>query len=193
MKTMVDFYDPRTMLLNLACAEMMVHYMIPHAGTSGSGNGWGADLLASNALWINHLTACLGVVGMAPFVGGVLGSKVFSPTEVVYSAEIIEQALAFARGFPMDEGATAMDDIREAGPGGNFLSNERTYRMFRTAYHMSRIFPRWSLEKWQEAGQPKAERFLREKAVQLIEEHRPPEDSEEILASGEALIQRLTV
>jgi trimethylamine--corrinoid protein Co-methyltransferase len=32
MKTMVDFFDPQTMLLNLACAEMMAYYHIPHAG-----------------------------------------------------------------------------------------------------------------------------------------------------------------
>ena len=29
---MVDFFDPQTMLLNLACAEMMAYYHIPHAG-----------------------------------------------------------------------------------------------------------------------------------------------------------------
>jgi trimethylamine--corrinoid protein Co-methyltransferase len=191
MKTMVDFYDPQTMLLNLACAEMMAHYQIPHAGTSGSGNGWGADLLASDALWINHLTACLGVVGLAPFVGGALGSKVFSPTAVVYSAEIIEQALTFAKGFPLDEDAAAMDDILEAGPGGHFLMSERTYRLFRTAYHMSDIFPRWSLEKWQEEGEPKAEGFLKDKTVRLIEEHKQPEDLEELLARGERFIKGL--
>jgi trimethylamine--corrinoid protein Co-methyltransferase len=188
MKTMVDFYDPQTMLLNLACAEMMAHYKIPHAGTSGSGNGWGGDLLAAGALWTNHLTACLGVVGLAPFVGGALASKVFSPTAVVYSNEIIEQALVFAKGFPMDEEASAMDDILEAGPGGHFLMSERTYRMFRTAYHMSSIFPRWGLEKWQEEGQPKAESYLRDRTVQLIEEHQPPEDGEELLARGEEYI-----
>ncbi len=83
MKTMVDFFDPQTMLLNLACAEMMTHYQIPHAGTSGSANGWGADLIASEALCINQLTSCMGKVGLAPFVGGTLGSKVFSPEVVV--------------------------------------------------------------------------------------------------------------
>jgi len=191
MKTMVDFYDPQTMLLNLACAEMMAHYKIPHAGTSGSGNGWGADLLASGALWINHLTACLGVVGLAPFVGGVLGSKVFSPTEAVYSSEIIEQALDFAKGFPLDEDAFAMDDILEAGPGGHFLMSERTYRMFRSAYHTSSIFPRWSLEKWQEDDRPKAEQFLRDKAARLIEEHQPPEDHDELLGRGDEFIRRM--
>jgi len=99
MKTMVDFFDPQTMLLNLACAEMMAYYHIPHAGISGSANGWGADLIASEALMMNHLTSCLGKVGMAPFVGGSFGSKVFSPTMVVNANEVIEKSRHFTNGF----------------------------------------------------------------------------------------------
>jgi trimethylamine--corrinoid protein Co-methyltransferase len=191
MKTMVDFYDPQTMLLNLACAEMMAHYCIPHAGTSGSGNGWGGDVLASGALWTNHLTACMGMVGLAPFVGGALASKVFSPTAVVYSNEIIEQARSFARGFPLDDEAAAMDDILEAGPGGHFLMTDRTYRMFRTAYHMSSIFPRWGMEKWEDEGQPKSDQYLREATVTLLEESKPPDDAPEWISRGEQMLASL--
>ena len=70
MKNAGSFYSPQTLLLNLACAEMMVSYEIPHCGTSGSGNGWGADLLAGTTLCMNHFSSCLGTAGMVPFVGG---------------------------------------------------------------------------------------------------------------------------
>src|SRR3972149_4241961 len=46
MKTMVDFQDMQTYLINLGCAEMMAYYGIPHAGRSGSGGGWGPELFA---------------------------------------------------------------------------------------------------------------------------------------------------
>jgi trimethylamine--corrinoid protein Co-methyltransferase len=118
MKTMVDFYDPITMLLNLACAEMMAHYRLPHAGTSGSGLGWGPDLPASSSLWLNHLTSCMGKVGLAPFVGGNLGSKAFSPAMVVYADEVIEQARRFTGGFKLDDENIGLVEIEEAGPGG---------------------------------------------------------------------------
>jgi len=49
MKTMMDCFDSQTMLLNLACAEMMAYDHIPHSGTSGSANGWETDLIASEA------------------------------------------------------------------------------------------------------------------------------------------------
>jgi trimethylamine:corrinoid methyltransferase-like protein len=86
-----------------------------------------------------------------------------------------------------------MDDILEAGTGGHFLMTDRTYKMFRTAYHMSSIFPRWGLEKWQEEGQPKSEDYLRRRTVELIETHQPPEDGEELLGRGEEYIRKSLV
>jgi len=192
MKSMIDFYDPLTMLLNLACAEMMAHYHVPHAGTSGSGNGWSADLIASEALWINHLTSCLGKVGLVPFTGGVLGSKVFSPAMLVYSDEIIEQARFFAAGFGLEDEQVALDEIEAAGPGGNFLDSDLTLKNFRSAYHSSKIFPRLSLEKWQEKGNPRASQYLRDRTIQLIETQSPPEDHDQLLASGEAFIHQVS-
>jgi trimethylamine--corrinoid protein Co-methyltransferase len=156
MKTMVDFFDPQTMLLNLACAEMMANYHVPHAGTSGSTNGFGADLIASEALWINHLTSCLGKVGLAPFVGGSFGSKVFSPIMVVYANEVIEQSRQFAKGFVLDEETLALEEGKRFSESGNFISSHQTMRLFRDAYHTSNIFPRLSLEKWQELEHPEA-------------------------------------
>lgn len=190
MKTMVDFYDPRTMLLNLACAEMMAHYQLPHAGTSGSGNGWGGDLLASGALWMNHLTSCLGKVGLAPFVGGSLASKVFSPEMAVYAAEVIQQARDFSAGFSLDSDSLGLDEIAAAGPGGYFVDSERTYRLFRTAYHTSRIFPRWGLEKWSDEGRPKAEKYLREHTLHLLNTLQTPDDGEELLSKGVSYIEQ---
>ena len=40
-----------------------------------------------------------GKVGLAPFVGGALGSKAFSPTTAVYADELIAMARDFAAGF----------------------------------------------------------------------------------------------
>ncbi len=49
MKTLLNFYDPQSILVSLACAEMMQHYGIPHCGTSGSGTSEGSTLETVNA------------------------------------------------------------------------------------------------------------------------------------------------
>lgn len=189
MKLMIDFYDPKTILLNSACAEMMAFYKIPHAGTSGSGFGWGMDLPASGIMWMNHISACLGKTGLSPFVGGSLASKAFSPKSVVYSNDIILQVKSFVNGFPIDDDAFGLEEIMSVGPGGNFLSTRSTRQNYKNAYFESQIFPHLNLERWKEIGQPKAEKYLVERTRELIFKMNYPDDHDEIIRQGEEYLK----
>ena len=184
-----SLYASQSYLLNLACAEMMAHYRIPHAGTSGSGQGWGADLIASGHQWLNHLISCIGKIGLAPFVGDNLGSLVFSPTVVVYANDIIQQTRLFAQGFALDSENMGLDEIQQVGPGGNFLLSDLTMKQFRNAYYQSPIFEKLNMEKWQAKGNPTADRVLRKYTLKLLAESRPPKDHSDLLAKGEAFIR----
>lgn len=190
MKTMLNFYDPQSILLNVACAEMMAHYDVPHCGVTGSGTGWGADFISADTYWMNLLTYSLTHGGLAPFVGDTLGAKVFSPNTVVYVHEIIDQALRLAGGFQLDEATAVLEEIARTGPGGSFLAVPSTRRHYKTGYYTSPLFPHWSLEKWQAEGQPEAKALLRERTRQLIESASPPEDHAALMAQGEALIAK---
>ena len=191
MKGMGSFYDTHSYIINLACAEMMAHYGLPHCGTSGSGMGWGADLIAGGHQWINHLLSCMGKVGLAPFVGDNLDSKAFSPAIVVYADEIIAQARRLARGFVLDEDTLALDEIAAAGPGGSFLTSKLTLRRFRQAYYQSDIWPILTLEDWQARGRPRPEDMLRQRTRALLELASAPADHAELIAQGEAFIAAL--
>ena len=186
-----SFYSAAGYLLNLACAEMMAHYQVPHAGTSGSGMGWGMDLVSGGHQWVNHLLACIGKAGLSPFVGDTLGSMVFSPTTVVYANEVIVQARRFARGFVLDDTSVDLAEIKGVGPGGDFLISDSTLKLHREAYFKSAIFPALNLDAWQAAGRPRAEDKLRQYTCQLIDELAPPEDHDELIGRGEAFIQRV--
>jgi len=133
MKTLQDFFDPHSWLLNLACAEMMAHYGVPHSGTAGCGLGWGPDLAAAGQIWTNHLLSLMGKAGLAPAVGGVLGSKAFSPGLVVYANDVIGQAVRLSEGFPLSDEELDLDTVLEQGPGGSFLTSELTLGSFRQA------------------------------------------------------------
>ena len=190
MRTMQDFYDPNSYLINLACAEMMAHYRLPHAGSSGSGVGWGPDLVGGGAFWMSHLTNLLGKCGLAPFVGGNFGSKAFSPAITVYANEVIGQALNFAGGFALDDACLGLDDIRRVGPGGSFLETELTMSLYRKAYYDSKIFPHWSLERWEERGRPQMVDLLRQHTQELLSSSQPPQDYDELVERGEIFIDQ---
>lgn len=191
MKGMGNFYDPISYVLDLACAELMAHYGLPHSGTSGSGMGWGADLIAAGHQWLNHVTSCLGKVGLVPFVGDVLTSMAFSPTMVVYADEVIAQARLIAAGFNLDDDAVSVDEIAQIGPGGDFLTSGLTLKHFRQAYYESGIFPKLTLDEWQARERPRADDRLKRYTRRLLEDSRPPEDHYDLLARGESLIHNL--
>ena len=188
MKSMTDFYDPQTILINAACAEMMDYYHIPHAGTSGSGLGWGADLPSAGMQWLNHITNSLGKTGLVPFVGSSLGSKAFSPASVVHANDIILQARRFTAGFHLNEQTVNIDEMETIGSGGNYLMAKTTRANYRNAYYTSPIFPRLTLEKWQQKGNPTASDLLSKETTRLIQESSPPEDHNHIITQGEKFI-----
>ena len=189
MRGMGSFYDTHSYLINLACAEMMAHYRLPHCGTSGSGMGWGADLIAGGHQWMNHLSSVMGKVGLVPFVGDNFDSKAFSPTLVVYANEVIAQARRLAQGFSLDDEELALDEIAEIGPGENFLTSSLTLKHFRNAYYSSDIWPNLSLEAWQAKSRPQPAALLRTYTQTLLAKLQPPADHADLLARGEAFIE----
>ena len=179
MRSMAGLYTPQTLLLNVACAEMMAYYELPHSGTSGSGPGWGPDLSAAGTLWMNHLTSCLGKVGLAPFVGGNFDSLAFSPALVVYSDEVIRQARFFNQGFEINDASVALSEIDSIGPGGNFLISDLTVALCREINFSSSIWPNLTLDEWQTKGNPQADKVLRSAYRDLLDDLPIPEDHAE--------------
>jgi len=160
MTTMGSYYTPSSYLLNLACAEMMNYYEIPHCGTSGSSNAWRADLLASGDLWQNHLSSCIGKVGCAPFVGGNFDSMAFSPTTVVLSNHIIGVAKKFSKGFTINDETVNPGEINEVGHGGNYFTTEQTLASISELNTESAIWPPLTLDQWKMQGMPETEKIL---------------------------------
>ncbi|RPH62043.1 MAG: hypothetical protein EHM81_03030, partial [Chloroflexi bacterium] len=137
------------------------------------------------------LTFCLTRGGLAPFVGDTLTSKAINPATLVYIHEVIEQSRRFADGFQLDDCMAVLPEIDKAGPGGSFLGAPSTRKYYKNGYYTSPIFPHWSMEKWQAAGQPSAQKALVGYTVSLMENAPAPVDHDDLLAKGEEFISRL--
>ncbi|HUS86462.1 MAG TPA: trimethylamine methyltransferase family protein [Bacteroidales bacterium] len=190
MKIMGSYYSPSSYLLNLACAEMMDHYDIPHCGTSGSGRGWGPDLIASGHLWMNHLTSCLGKVGMAPFVGGNFDSLAFSPATAVLSDHIIGEARKFASGFSLADERIGLDEIKDTGHGGNYFLSRYTIESLHEPGGSDEVWPPLNLNKWNDSANPTAKSILIDRTMELYSEaSRLSGESEYLTGRGESFIK----
>lgn len=192
MNTMGSYYTPKSYLLNLACAEMMAFYGIPHCGTSGSNNGRDADLPASENLWINHLSSCLGKVGCAPFVGGNLESLAFSPSTVVLSDHIIGEARKFAGGFKLDEESVNLEEIKRIGHGGNYFTSEQTLAALEYIGSGKPFWESMGLKSWREQGMPSANKELVDRTMEVYGRARKTsEECRDLLQKGEDIIAKL--
>ena len=131
----------------------------------------------------------MGKSGLAPAVGGTLGSKAFSPTLAVYSDDVIGQAVRISEGFSLGDLELDLDSMIDQGPGGSFLTSKLTLDRFQTAYYESPLMPRMGLEEWEKRHRPRFEDLLREQTRQLLEDQNPPGDYDDLIARGEAFIQ----
>jgi trimethylamine--corrinoid protein Co-methyltransferase len=192
MVTMGSYYSSSSYLINLACAEMMNYYNIPHCGTSGSGTGYGPDLLASGDLWMNHLTSCIGKVGMAPFVGGNFDSTAFSPTTVVMSDHIIGKSRKFAKGFSIDNNTVNLEEMKTIGHGGNYLTSSQTLEALGSFNFANELWPSMSLETWQEQGNPTPKQILKDRTKTLYDQASvSSQEIDEITRKGEDYIESI--
>lgn len=189
MANMGSYYTPASYLMNLACAEMMDYYEIPHCGTSGSSNGRGADLISSGNLWLNHLISCMGKIGCAPFVGGNFDSMVFSPSTVVLSDQIIGEARKFAHGFVLSEQSICLDDIGHVGHGGNYFTSKETLESLKEVSAYESMWSIMNLDVWKELRMPTAENALIEYTRELYSKAiAESELNKEIIKQGEDYI-----
>jgi trimethylamine:corrinoid methyltransferase-like protein len=83
-----------------------------------------------------------------------------------------------------------LSEINKVGPGKSFLSQPSTLKNYKTGYYVSRVYPRYSMEKWQEAGQPPARQVLRERTQDLLSSLPVPEDYGELMGRGEEFIRQ---
>jgi trimethylamine--corrinoid protein Co-methyltransferase len=190
MANMGSYYTPASYLMNLACAEMMEFYEIPHCGTSGSSNGRGADLITSGNLWLNHLSSCMGKVGCAPFVGANFDSTVLSPSTVVLSDQIIGEARKFARGFVLTEQTICLSDIGHVGHGGNYFTSKQTLESLMELSSSESMWSILNLDSWQKLQMPTAENTLMEHTRELYSNAiKESELNTDIIKQGESYIE----
>ena len=95
-----------------------------------------------------------------------------------------------ARGISIDNGNAVLDEIAAAGPAGNFLSSDLTLKNFRQAYFKSDVFPRFTMEDWQDQGNPKAGDYLSQYTEELTENLRHDDKSLAIIEKGETFIAK---
>lgn len=142
----------------------------------------------------NSLSAFMASAVMSDMLlgAGLLhGSRIWSYEQLLLDCEIYSIVHKMMQGIPMDEESLALEVIRAAGPGGNFLVQKHTQQnMGRIWLH--RFMDRRPYERW-EREQDGPSDWAGAEARRILAEHSPPPleaklsaELERIIASVEA-------
>ena len=104
------------------------------------------------------------------FVGLIDALMTFDFAMTVIDSEIAQMLKRIARGMEVTEANLAVDEIADVGPGGTFITSERTLaRMHETAL-MPEIADRQPRQMWVNSGSPSAHHRALQRARVILSE-----------------------
>lgn len=170
MKTMVDAYaDPtnRVMLVELAH-----RYGLPIFGLTGCSDSKIPDEQAAAEAAFSIILETLAGAQMAHDVGYLEGGMCNSIEQIVICNELIAYTKHFMRGLEINDETLALDVINEVGPDGNYLNSRHTLKHYKEDWYPE-LFDRRNYGDWQAKGATTLRQRAREKALQILETHKP--------------------
>jgi len=177
------------LLVYLAGVEMARYWGLPQVGSGGSADSKIADEQGAREAGVAIVQDVLEGVDLSFDVGSLEMGLTTSAIQVVMADEVIEVARGMLRGVPTDDESLALDVIRDVGIGGHFLATRHTARHQRELW-MPTLTSWESRRSWEEQGSRSMRERARDRAVELIASHRPPDLPEATLAAMAAVIDR---
>lgn len=183
---------PEVGLLNLATAQLARHYGLPCRGTGGNSDSKMVDYQAGIETSMSLLMA--GLAGMNfiyDTAGSLDGSITTSYSKIVADNEACGMVARVLEGIRITDETLAVDEIVKAGPAASFLGMPFTLKHFRSEHFIPQLLDRRSREAWEKAGRKSMVDAAREKARQILKEHRPKPLEKDVLAAGEAYVKKV--
>jgi trimethylamine--corrinoid protein Co-methyltransferase len=170
MRTTVDAYaDPtnRVMLVELAH-----RYDLPIFGLTGCSDSKLPDEQAAAEAAFSIILETLAGAQMAHDVGYLEGGMCNSIEQIVICDELIAYTKHFMRPLEINHETLALDLIDEIGPEGNYLTCDHTRVHYKEDWY-PKLFDRRNYEDWQRAGAKTLRQRAHEKALKILESHKP--------------------
>jgi trimethylamine---corrinoid protein Co-methyltransferase len=161
-------------LMNAAISQMAQHIGVPNYNSAGLTDAKIPDIQSG---YEKAFSLCLCALAGSNFIhhaAGMLESmKAVAYEQYVIDNEIIGMALRLLKGIRIDEETLGLDAIREAGPGGNYLSSTHTVKFMRQEYFRPAVADRRNRETWEAAGAQDGRERARMIVKKILETHRP--------------------
>ncbi|MCK8825355.1 trimethylamine methyltransferase family protein [Fuchsiella alkaliacetigena] len=167
-------------MMNAACAELAQYYEIPIYNTAGVSDTKAIDIQTGYEKMSNLLMSALTGTNYIHHAAGLLDSGMTVAYEqYVIDNQMIGMAKRVLRGMEFSEERLAYEDIKEVGPGGNFLTANTTMQYMRSEFFDDQLYEASDWDDWVEAGALDARDKAKEIAREILNK-----DSEELIDSS---------
>ena len=121
---------------------------------------------------------------------GMLDSGlIFSYTQLVIDNDIFKMVRKVMQGIHIDDENLAVDIIKSVGPGGDFLMQEHTMKYMRTLPSAPNLIERGNRERWLSSGGKDFAERAREKAAEILANHKPMPLSDEAKSALRSIVE----
>lgn len=117
------------------------------------------------------------------------GGLTYDYAQIVMDCELLRMVRRVIRGIAVDEERMAVDVIKQAGPAGEFMSQEHTLRYFRQEHSQSRIASRSLRNNWLEEGSKDMTERAYEEARFILKNHKPAPLPRDVQAAFNKIIE----
>ena len=164
-----------TGLITAASAQLAKYYGLPCRSVGLATDSKREDFQAGFESFATLLPAVLGGVDYITCGGTLDSSMLESDALMILDDEVCGAALRIARGIEVNATTLAMDVIRKVGFSGNYITEKHTLQNYRSEHFLPQLMVREPYESWEKAGSRSALDLAREKARQLLADHKPNE------------------
>jgi trimethylamine--corrinoid protein Co-methyltransferase len=164
-----------TALYTAASAQMARFYGVPARGGGGLNDSKLVDAQVGYEAMLTLMSAAISGCTFVLHSAGVMQYyTAFSYEKFVVDEEICGLVTKFLRGFDMSEACLSFDDIKEVGPGGNFLLQDSTFELFRQELRNPLISDRGTFEKWTASGSMDTVARAQQRYKKVLESYEAP-------------------
>lgn len=189
MATMQSAYNAPEYYMGYVCAAELARWMdLPNWGYGGTTDSQLVDAQAG----MEGAEAVMLSLAVGSNLNHDLGYMDFGMTASLELIVLMDECISLNRrfwgGVQVDAETLAVDVVRQAGPGGDFLRSKHTKRHVRTAQWRPTIINREGRMRWQEEGGLDVVEKARRKALRLLAEHAPAPLPEEVKARVDGIV-----
>lgn len=171
--TTFSYAAPENWLDEIAVREMATYYGLPVFGEGGVSDAKLFDQQAALEVAITLMLVGLSGTNLIHDVGYLESGVTACYEAIILSNEVIGEIKRFLKGVKVTEETLAVDVINRVGPGGNFLIDKHTVKLFKEEVWYPEYLDRQNYDGWLKSGGKSLGETLNARAKWILENHQP--------------------